>query len=335
MTAGDWNAHLSLWIFATGVTVFNFFRRLYYEILLIDTVFSIRESPRGRFVSMKNAAPFRTEILSIEMKHLTELISIFSVKDIPKIPLRKTHAVEIEGVVNHSWSRETETLNIKLADPMPPQLEVHSFTQVPMWILHDLFVPESGAETVPSPSKSNWWIFLKEIVLGNRKIIDNDMYRSAEDSVPTSMASAEIMIQRVHRFLARFELPQDAHVLQLDAHRDEDEFTVPFMTLSRRANDLRGRDDMARLDFFLGEETVTVFFDPYACCFQPFATIPSFYGIDDKTCTICCDANIDTLLIDCCHCAACEACANSLRDNRCPICRNGFTEKLIIPINVS
>ena len=335
LTAGEANAQLIVLLVCGGIFVLNFFRRLYIEISCIDSVFSIRESPRGHLVCLRNAASFSDEIESVEIKHLNEFMSIFSVKDIPKIPLRITHAIEIDSRVQSRWSPISGTVDLSLDLAGVSTVDLHIFSHVPVWVLRELF----SRETQPSDSqryKYSWREIFTEIIFGTRKTIDRDIYISAEETYSSIHRNTSAsVVERMQRLFNRFEITSLQDSLQIDTHQDETDPSIPLIILSRRSYNERGSDDFARLDLILGEETITVFFDPNANSFLPFACIPSFYGIDERTCTICCDANIDTLLIDCAHCALCEGCANSLRDNRCPICRKAFTEKIIIPINVS
>ncbi|OII71343.1 zinc C3HC4 type domain-containing protein [Cryptosporidium andersoni] len=59
------------------------------------------------------------------------------------------------------------------------------------------------------------------------------------------------------------------------------------------------------------------------------------YGLEDEEldCLICMVNPKDTVLLPCRHCSTCESCLRALRQDRCPLCRSGFSGFIVLPIS--
>lgn len=97
-----------------------------------------------------------------------------------------------------------------------------------------------------------------------------------------------------------------------------------------------------KITLSLGKESFSLKFENSEFYFSIRSTFPTYnayeeaniYGFEDGNfeCMICCDANVNTVLMDCCHASTCETCTNSLRDGKCPICRAIFSAKVLLPV---
>jgi hypothetical protein len=194
------------------------------------------------------------------------------------------------------------------------------YTQVPLWVLNEVFTP-----TIPLDvnKRSGWRDLVKTLFSYREKFNSDSHYLSIPEKGTESIGA------RIDRLLIRFRInfvPDRS--FDIDSRPDDAEPVVPVLVIAS----VPGLDKMTCLGLFTSEESIQIHFDPSREEFMEFTPIADFYGIEDRTCTICCDRAIDTILIDCCHCATCETCANSFRDGRCPICRKSIKEKIIIPI---
>lgn len=318
MTGGEWNMQILILSLIGFFSLLNMFRRLWTEISILETLLNSKD----RLVSLKNVACFVSELGAIELKHVNEFITIFSVKDIPKKPLRKYQAVELENVLSHVT--RDDCLFVTIGDTR--SLDIKVYTQVPVWVLNEVLIPTPPTEEVV---RKGWWKVVGEIFSRKRHF---DSHRDSYFSIDGARhpdVSSESVESRIDRLLTRFKFKVELNrEFQIDSRKDETEPVVPIVVIACR----RDSHSMTYIELLTSEEVITVHFDRSRRDFSAFSCIPEFYGIEDRICTICCDAPIDTLMIDCCHCATCETCANSLRDGRCPICRKPITEKIIIPI---
>jgi hypothetical protein len=334
MTPGECNSVTLLWITCVSVYLATVLKRLWTEIKCIDAVVSSRDSPRDTLVTLKQVSLFSSEIPNIVPKHLTEFMAIFAVKEIPKIPLRTSRVVGMNGAFRVSRDAERQTIRFEVADPQKfSEWDVKVFTQVPVWVLADVFNLEGESEHILQKENRGWMQVIRGILFGPSKDLDHDDYRDMQSDQGLRNKSRESVGQRIQRSLFRFytPLPIDS-AIEIDAQVDDSQPTVPLIMIVQRRIEEQGIDDLAKISLFCCEEDIEVYADLNQSSISSWAPIPSFYGLEEKLCTICCDAPIDTLLVDCCHCATCENCTNSFRDGRCPICRRQFVEKIIIPI---
>jgi hypothetical protein len=259
----------------------------------------------------------------LKEKHVSEFLGIFSVKENPKIPLRTSRAPDIEFQVRRSLNSITILFSQKYGD-------IRVYTHVPSDIAKDVFYPASGKTTVSNRSGGFFMHALRSVFPGKRKEMVDDGYRSFDDESRAAI-HIESVGQRIARLMHMYMISKEGTIpVEYEPNSDD---SIPCMVVMGDC-----QHDFSQLVVFTTdqEEEIKVYFDPSRESFVPIKPIPDFFGIDERTCMICCDANINTVLMDCCHCTTCENCANSLRDGRCPICRNSVTEKIIIPIgNVS
>lgn len=214
------------------------------------------------------------------------------------------NASEILGLTRKNLAEFISICSVKEVPKIVlPQLVLDStdtleFVNIPIPVLKTCFI----AEQVPKQQESIW-----RLVFGNHPKT-SDGYSLLRDTP----SREEKLIERVRRVLA------------------------PYKGTDMREGDSRTSVSMGNNAFILHLPNQ----DPYY--FPNTATFPKFncyqetpiYGFEDGIveCMICCDANVSTVLLSCCHASTCESCANSLRDGKCPICRAAFTSKVILPI---
>lgn len=330
-TSGEVNANIVLWVCVAAALIGHLLWRLSSEVFLLDAIITLRNAPAGRLIALSRMSICRPELEIIEQKHLTEFLGIFSVKENPKIPLKKLHACTLDPFVHISRSEDLTKLSIVFGPVVPPvDWSVHAYTNIPIRVLKEVFFPETNK---PDRNQRGG---LREIIVeffrGPKKfLLEDDQYMSL-DEVGSSGLSLESVDQRIDRLLRKYLVVLDSG-FTMDLSPDDSPSAVPFMVILEPP--ASAIDQVGQIWFATCDDDVKVFFEPKRPAFFPLSEISDFYGIEERTCMICCDAPINTLLIDCCHCCSCEPCANSLRDGRCPICRKDVTEKIIIPIRTS
>ena len=316
LTPGESNAQQVILLSVCLAVVVSLASRVWTEIVALVSLLT----PQNRIVILKNVSSFRSEVFRINFKHLNEYITIFSVKDIPKIPLKQLHAIDPNSVVT--------VVNEKVQIDVEPSRSIRLYTQVPMLVLKEALLPEEDGPSDRVGRRPTWLDIVTE-VLGIRRAktvgssLTGDVYYSIEGRRPL-----ESVGKRFDRLLSRFNVSVREE-FEIDSRTDSAHPVVPLVALFPFEN----TDGLWSMSLFHGAESLTVFFDPHRSELVAYSMIPAFYGIEEETCTICCDARIDTLLVDCFHCSTCENCANSLRDGRCPICRKSVVEKIIIPLS--
>jgi hypothetical protein len=330
-TSGEVNANIVLWVCVATVLVGHLIWRLSSEVFLIDAIFALRHSPAGRLIALSRMSICCPELEIIDQKHLTEFLGIFSVKENPKIQLKKLQAFSLDRSVSLTRSEDSTKLSVTFGPDSPPaEWNVHTYTNIPIRVLKEVFFPETSKPL--SNSRGGLREIIKEFFCGPRKFLfQNDEYKSI-DEVTSGHMPMESVGQRIDRVMRKYQVVLETG-FTMDLSPDDSQRAVPFIVICEPP--VSAIDSVAQVWLATGWEDIKVYFEPKRPTFVSFSEISDFYGIEEGTCMICCDAPITTLLMDCCHCCLCESCANSLRDGRCPICRKDVTEKIVIPIRTS
>lgn len=331
-TSGEVNANIVLWICAATVLVGHLIWRLSSEVFLIDAIFCLRDPPAGRLMALSRMSICCPELEIIDRKHLTEFLGICSVKENPKIQLKKLQAFSLDPLVSLTRSEDSTKLTVTLR-PDPPHAEwiMHTYTNIPIRVLKEVFFPETSK--LLSNSRGGLRDIIKEFFCGPRKFdFENNEYKSFDEVLTSGHTPMESVGQRIERVMRKYQVVLE-NGFTMDLSPDDSQRSVPFIAIYEPP--VSAIDSVAQLWLATGWEDIKVYFEPQRPTFVSVSEISDFYGIEEGTCMICCDAPITTLLMDCCHCCSCESCANSLRDGRCPICRKDVTEKIVIPIRTS
>ena len=306
-TPGEVNSQITLWLCLAMGLVARLVLKIAAEVSLMDRLLS------GQAVSSLNGLSlYADDMRKLEEKHFHEFASIFAANQVPRVPLEKL-------VISAPFETEVSTISpdsLHVAVRSDLGLAgVQVMRNVPIEIARDCFFPDRELNEKPS-----WRVCIRNMFSGKQEA-ESGYYRF-DESAPLP-SHGESCGMRLDRFLSRFRYPLDVSgVFVVDVREDLDQSSVPVILL-------RG----SQLSIITKHEEITTYFRPEAESFSFFSQLPNLYGLERAgECMICCDAPIDTLLMDCCHCCTCEACANSFRDAKCPICRSTVREKIIIPI---
>lgn len=301
---GQFNCEVLLWLCIAVGLVSRVLINIAAEVPIID---QLLKHPRISVLSRLSI--FASELKTLESKHFQEFISIFAATQVPKIPLERIHVTACFDVNVSALGQDSLTVHLSGS-----QRDMQMYRNIPLGAVRECFFPDDADK-----AEKQTWKGLFVNVFSRPKKVEEGYY--AFGGLQPGTSQRETCAMRIDRKLSRFRFPTDENI-HVDFSVDEDHPSIPLLLISG-----------SQMTWVTGEGVKTVYYRPDAEKLVFFAELANLYGLERASeCMICCDALVDTILIDCCHCCTCQACANSFRDAKCPICRSTVKEKIIIPL---